>query len=96
MVSVAPPKHNSLGVHELPPNTHNGDLIHVQGEDYVVSSVVLRYKLVGGRYQRDHNRLEVQQMGRFFTLQYLEQQFHTSHGGDGKGGDGKGGEDRLH
>lgn len=84
---VTPPK-ESLGIHALPPDTHNGDQINIDGkvspatpsqklsprfllhlplticarcaQDFVVSSLVLQYKLVGGRYQRDHNRLDVQ------------------------------------
>lgn len=76
---MSPPTKTSLGIHPLPPNTHNGDLIQVDQTDYVVTSVVLRYKLIGGRYQRDHNRLEVQHMGRFFTLQYLETMMGDDH-----------------
>ena len=41
--------------------------------DYVVSAVVLHYKLRSGKYQRDHNRLEVQKTGRWLLNQHLEQ-----------------------
>lgn len=68
---VTPPPH-SLGVHALPADTHNGDQIEVDGSDYVVSSLVLQWKLVGGRYQRDHNRLEVQHTGRYFLNLHLQ------------------------
>ena len=102
-----PPK--SLGIHNLPADTHNGDQITVEDEvsrnllintsadwwglpwcmcaacapvradslcaamqDFVVTSLVLQYKLVGGRYQRDHNRLEVQQTSRYFVNLYYD------------------------
>ncbi len=41
-------------------------------QDFVVTSLVLQYKLVGGRYQRDHNRLEVQQTSRYFVNLYYD------------------------
>ncbi|KAK9795514.1 hypothetical protein WJX73_003068 [Symbiochloris irregularis] len=59
-VNIVTPPPLSLGIHALPPDTHNGDQIEVEGSNYVVSCVVLQYKLVGGRYQRDNNRLEIQ------------------------------------
>lgn len=71
-VSIITPPPHSLGIHALPQNTHNGDQIEVNGSDYVVSSVVLQYKLVGGRYRREHNRLEVQQTGRYFLNMHLQ------------------------
>jgi hypothetical protein len=48
-------------------NTHNGDVISVQGEDFIVQSVVLQYKLVRGRYRPKHRRLEVRGTGRYFA-----------------------------
>jgi hypothetical protein len=33
-------------------------------QDWVVSSLVLKYKLVRGKYEREHNRLDVQEMSR--------------------------------
>lgn len=75
-VQLVSPPPTSLGIHELPPTTHNGDQIEVDGKDYIVSSVVLKYKLVKGKYQRDHNRLEVQRFGRYLTNLYLEQLMH--------------------
>lgn len=41
-------------------------------QDFVVTSLVLQYKLVGGRYQRDHNRLEVQQTSRYIVNLYYD------------------------
>ena len=41
-------------------------------QDYVVDSVTLHYKLVGGKYQRDHNQLEVQSTSRYFLNKYLD------------------------
>ena len=72
-VKVVTPPPRSLGVHPLHPHTTNGDLLQVDEVDYVVSSVVLNYKLVGGRYQRENNRLEVQTTGRYFLNMHLQQ-----------------------
>ncbi|CAL5223745.1 g6306 [Coccomyxa viridis] len=66
------PPPQSLGIHNLPVDTHNGDQITVEDEDFVVTSLVLKYKLVGGRYQRDHNRLEVQQTNRYLMNLYYD------------------------
>lgn len=104
MHRVSPPP-RSLGIHDLPADTHNGDQITVEDQacpkakrdtvrcsedphcspdkvpdlptvapvqDFVVTSLVLKYKLVGGRYQRDHNRLEVQQTSRYFVNLYYD------------------------
>jgi hypothetical protein len=46
-------------------NTHNGDQIDVDGKSYVVQKVVIRFKLIKGRYRQDHKLLEVHQTGRF-------------------------------
>lgn len=53
-------------------NTHNGDQIEVMGDSYVVQKVVLRYRLVRGRYRQDHRRLEVRRTGRFLYDKFLE------------------------
>jgi len=45
-VSTPPPR--SLGVFELPPLTHTGDEVVIDGEGYVVQRLVLHYKLRGG------------------------------------------------
>eukprot|EP01025_Chloroclados_australasicus_P066273 TRINITY_DN9098_c0_g2_i1.p1 TRINITY_DN9098_c0_g2~~TRINITY_DN9098_c0_g2_i1.p1 ORF type:complete len:600 (-),score=51.13 TRINITY_DN9098_c0_g2_i1:462-2159(-) len=62
---ISPPR-RSLGIHCFHPNTHCGEEIEVEGQGYVVSSVVLRYKLERGKYVRDHNKLEVQKTPRYF------------------------------
>eukprot|EP00884_Botryococcus_braunii_P003615 jgi/Botrbrau1/13254/Bobra.0074s0003.1 len=77
-VKVITPPPRSLGVHVLPPDTHNGDQIEVDGLDYVVSGVVLQYKLVRGRYEREHNRLEVQSTGRYITNAWLQHLMDSS------------------
>ncbi|KAI8467310.1 MAG: hypothetical protein J3K34DRAFT_481681 [Monoraphidium minutum] len=66
-VRVITPPPRSLGVYELPPLTHNGEELVIDGEGYVVQRLVLHYKLRGGKYQRDHNALEVTPTGRYFT-----------------------------
>lgn len=71
-VRVITPPQRSLGVHCLPTNPHCGEQIEVDGKDYVVSSVVVRYIREGGKYKRHHNSLEVQSTSRFFLNQMLE------------------------
>ena len=46
-------------------------------QDYVVDSVTLHYRLVGGKYERDHNQLAVQSTSRFFLNKYLDQLYTT-------------------
>ena len=41
-------------------------------QDFVVTSLVLQYKLVAGRYQREHNKLEVQQTNRYLMNLYYD------------------------
>lgn len=71
---VSPPP-RSLGIHALPPNTHNGDQIEVEGSAFLVQAVVMQYKLVRGKYRRDHARLEVQNTGRMLANLYLEEMY---------------------
>jgi hypothetical protein len=71
------------------------------GEDaavrrYIVTALVLQFKLVAGRYKREHSRLEVQPMGRFLTNLQLESAFRAkpfkgSKGGGKQAGGGGGG-----
>ncbi|PNH09597.1 hypothetical protein TSOC_003755, partial [Tetrabaena socialis] len=70
-VRIATPPPRSLGIYALPPNTQCGEQIDVEGASYVVTTVVLQYKLRGGRYVREHNRLEVQPTGRWLVNQML-------------------------
>ena len=46
--------------------------VHPHACRYVVTRVVLKYKLVSGRYVRDHNGLEVTPTGRFFMNMMLD------------------------
>ncbi|KAG2451376.1 hypothetical protein HYH02_003978 [Chlamydomonas schloesseri] len=71
-VQVVTPPPRSLGIYALPPNTQCGEEIDVEGQGYVVTTVVLQYKLRGGKYVRDHNRLDVQPTGRWLVNQMLE------------------------
>jgi hypothetical protein len=43
----------------------------IEGKEYVVTALVLNFKLRRGRYERDHSKLEVQRTGRFLYNQYL-------------------------
>ncbi|GIL70704.1 hypothetical protein Vretimale_3814 [Volvox reticuliferus] len=71
-VRVVTPPPRSLGIFALPPNTQCGEEIDVEGASYVVTTVVLQYKLRGGKYVRNHNRLDVQPTGRWLVNQMLE------------------------
>jgi hypothetical protein len=71
-VKVVTPPPRSLGIHALPPLTHNGDAVEIDNASYVVTSLVLQYKLVAGRYVRDHSRLEVAPTSRFFLNLMLD------------------------
>ncbi|KAG1680431.1 hypothetical protein FOA52_015524 [Chlamydomonas sp. UWO 241] len=68
---VAPPP-RSLGIFALPPLTHNGEMIEVDGDGYVVTATVFQFKLQKGKYVRDHNRLDVLPTGRWLLNQQLE------------------------
>lgn len=46
-----------------------------QLQDYIVDSVMFHYKLVGGKYQRDHNQLAVHSTSRFFLNKYLDHMY---------------------
>lgn len=74
MQVISPPT-KSLGVHLLPPSTHNGDLIEVAGQDYIVESLVIQYQLVKGKYERRHHRLDVQSTSRYLLNRNLESAF---------------------
>ena len=67
---VSPPP-QSLGMHTLPPNTHNGDEIEVEGDSYVVQKVVFRFRLTRGKYKPAERRLEVRRTGRFLYNKYV-------------------------
>ncbi|PSC75507.1 hypothetical protein C2E20_1129 [Micractinium conductrix] len=84
---LSPPP-QSLGIHALPPNTHNGDQIELDGAAYVVQSVVLQYRLVRGKYRRDHARLEVRNTGRMLANLFLEELYQREGppGADGEAG----------
>lgn len=71
-ISVVTPPPRSLGIYALPPLTHNGEMIEVDGSGYVVTSVIVQFKLLKGKYVRDHNRLEVLPTGRWLLNQQLE------------------------
>ena len=45
--------------------------MQIEGTEYIVTSLVIHYKLTNGKYFRDHNKLEVQSTGRFLYNGYL-------------------------
>lgn len=70
---ISPPPAQLLeGTFQLPPRTHNGDKVEVQGRRYVVSKVQYTYSYRGGRYRLDEKVLEVQQQQRYETNERLK------------------------
>lgn len=63
VLDTSPPP-QALGIVRLPKNTHNGDMIEIDGRNFVVQSVTTRYRLLKGRYIPDRRRLEVQTASR--------------------------------
>ena len=64
--------------------------LQIEGQEYIVTALVLRYKLTRGRYVRDHNKLEVLRTGRYLYNEYLSNMMQlASAGGSGRGGDSK-------
>ena len=57
---------------------HESRCLQIDGEEYIVQSLVLRYKLQRGRYVRDHNKLEVLRAGRYLVNQYLSSMLAAS------------------
>lgn len=76
-VRVITPPPKSLGIHRFPVNTHNGDQIAVNGKDYVVSSISLRFQRIHGKYVRQHSRLDVQSTAIYFTTRQLDNLIDT-------------------
>jgi hypothetical protein len=46
--------------------------MQIEGQEYVVTSLILQYKLHRGRYVRDHSKLEVLRTGRYLYNEYLK------------------------
>lgn len=66
------PPPRSLGIYALPPITHNGEEIEIDGQSYIVCTTIMQYKLNKGKYVREHSRLEVQPTGRYFLNMMLD------------------------
>jgi hypothetical protein len=49
--------------------------LQVAGQDYIVDSLVIQYKLVKGRYERSHHRLDVLSTSRYLLNRNLESAF---------------------
>mmetsp|Transcript_13794 Transcript_13794/g.24151 ORF Transcript_13794/g.24151 Transcript_13794/m.24151 type:complete len:161 (-) Transcript_13794:243-725(-) len=70
-VKVCTPPPKSLGIYALPPLTHNGEEIDIEGQGYVVTATYVQMKLQKGQYVRDHSRLDVTPTGRWVLQQHL-------------------------
>jgi hypothetical protein len=83
----APDPHATHRPRGHPQNTHNGDVIELEdGSSYVVESLVLRFRLVNGRYQQEHRRLDVNKTGRFLYNTFLESVYAQSAAAPPEGG----------
>lgn len=51
--------------------------LQVAGQDYIVDSLVIQYKLVKGRYERCHHRLDVLSTSRYLLNRNLECAFSS-------------------
>ena len=67
-----------------------GDMICVEDTDYVVQSLVVQFKLVRGRYQREHHRLDCMSASRYLLNRNLENCLSKKGGKPSKSGDGSG------
>jgi hypothetical protein len=45
--------------------------VQIEGKEYVVTSLVLQYRLERGKYVRDHSKVKVLATGRYFYNEYL-------------------------
>jgi len=81
VLDISPPP-ESLGVHCLPPNTTNGDHIEIDGQSYIVEKTRIRWKLSGGRYVRDHKRLDVLGTSRYLSNMFLNGLLEKEHSTD--------------
>jgi hypothetical protein len=52
--------------------------LQIEGEEYIVTGLVLQYKLQRGKYVRDHSKLEVQRTGRFLYNEFLRDMMKLS------------------
>jgi hypothetical protein len=52
--------------------------LQIEGQEYVVTALVLQYKLQKGKYVRDHSKLEVLRTGRFLYNEYLSSMMKLS------------------
>ena len=66
-----PPEQRSLGMHAAPKNTCCGETVSVNDEVYVVSRVVIRYKLRHGRYRQYESQLDVRSPSRYVVDTYF-------------------------
>ena len=66
-----PPDQHSLGMHAAPKNTCCGETVSVNNEVYVVSRVVIRYRLKAGRYRQHGSQLDVRSPSRYVVDTYF-------------------------
>jgi hypothetical protein len=52
--------------------------MQIEGEEYIVTGLILQYKLQRGKYVRDHSKLEVQRTGRFLYNEFLRNMMELS------------------
>mmetsp|Transcript_55889 Transcript_55889/g.177120 ORF Transcript_55889/g.177120 Transcript_55889/m.177120 type:complete len:98 (+) Transcript_55889:469-762(+) len=81
VVVLSPPQRN-LGIHTLEKNTQCGEIVAVKEQEYVVSQVTYQYKLIRGRYKKEHKRLDVKETSRYLLdMQLTDLLENTPRGG---------------
>ena len=45
--------------------------MQIEGKEYVVTSLILQYRLERGKYVKDHSKVKVLATGRYFYNEYL-------------------------
>ncbi|KAK3262049.1 hypothetical protein CYMTET_29079 [Cymbomonas tetramitiformis] len=76
-VRLVTPPPKSLGLHPLPYNTQNGEVVNVKGQEFVVCGVCYQYKLCRGKYRKDNTRLDVLTPSRYILNLHLDGLFDS-------------------
>eukprot|EP00239_Pterosperma_sp_CCMP1384_P002949 CAMPEP_0197849454 /NCGR_PEP_ID=MMETSP1438-20131217/12146_1 /TAXON_ID=1461541 /ORGANISM="Pterosperma sp., Strain CCMP1384" /LENGTH=144 /DNA_ID=CAMNT_0043462149 /DNA_START=81 /DNA_END=512 /DNA_ORIENTATION=- len=80
VVQVDPPP-KPLGTHLFPKNTQCGEMLEVEDQQFMVSTVKYKYKLERGKYRRQNRQLDVQATGRYILNVFLDK-LYSKDGGD--------------
>jgi hypothetical protein len=53
-------------------------LLQIRGQEFIVTALVLNFKLQNGKYVKDHSKLEVLRTGRFLYNEFLSSMMEVS------------------